>query len=155
MKDLFLTNTQLFVSKTSIDGLESCGLLVDYCDVYNPLIWLSFWRHPFTAENPFLSKWFNSKFVQIKLINSLCLNGTKWNIYTFIIKSNYEVWAGVSRCLSGSIYIKYYIYIYIYIYIYVYKLCLTFRQIKEGSFEETFFMQAIIAVHLQPVLEQA
>ncbi len=32
MMDLFLTNTQLH--KTLIDGLEWCGLLVDYCDVF-------------------------------------------------------------------------------------------------------------------------
>ncbi len=29
MMDLFLRNTQMV-----IDGLESCGLLVDYCDVF-------------------------------------------------------------------------------------------------------------------------
>ncbi len=29
--DLFLTNTQFF---TSQDGLDSCGLLVGYCDVF-------------------------------------------------------------------------------------------------------------------------
>ncbi len=26
---------------------------------------LSFWRHPFSAENPFVSKWCNTKFLQI------------------------------------------------------------------------------------------
>ncbi len=29
-----------------IDGLESCGLLVDYCDVFYQLFGLSFWQHP-------------------------------------------------------------------------------------------------------------
>ncbi len=32
--DLFLTNMQLFTSQDFIAGLESCGLLVDYCDVF-------------------------------------------------------------------------------------------------------------------------
>ncbi len=34
-----------------IGGLGSCGLLVDYCDVFISC-GLSFWRHPFTAEDP-------------------------------------------------------------------------------------------------------
>ncbi len=25
----------------------------------------SFWRHPFTAEDPLVSKWYNAKFLQI------------------------------------------------------------------------------------------
>ncbi len=31
--DVFLTSMQLFLHNTLIDGLESCGLFVDYCDV--------------------------------------------------------------------------------------------------------------------------
>ncbi len=34
---------------------------VDYCDV---LSGLSFWRHPFTAEDPLVSKLCNAKFLQ-------------------------------------------------------------------------------------------
>ncbi len=34
-----------------IGGLELCGLIVDYCDVFISCFWLSFWRHPFTAED--------------------------------------------------------------------------------------------------------
>ncbi len=56
MMDLFLTNSSFALHKT--DGLEWCGLLVDYCDVFfNQLFGLSFWRHPFTAEDPLVSKW--------------------------------------------------------------------------------------------------
>ncbi len=51
--------------KTLIDELEWCGLLGDYCDVFNQLFGLSFWRHPFTAEDPLVSKWYNAKFLQI------------------------------------------------------------------------------------------
>ncbi len=39
----------------------SCGLL--WC--FYQLFGLSFWRHPFTAEDPLLSKWWNAKFLQI------------------------------------------------------------------------------------------
>ncbi len=49
MMDSFLTN---MLHKTLTDGMESCGLLVDCCDCcfYQPF-GLSFWRHPFTAED--------------------------------------------------------------------------------------------------------
>ncbi len=49
--------------KTSIDGLEWCGLLVDYFDVLSCLN--SFWRHPFTAEDPLVSRWCEPKYFQI------------------------------------------------------------------------------------------
>ncbi len=39
----------------------SCGLL--WC--FYQLFGLSFWRHPFTAEDPLVSKWCNVKFLQI------------------------------------------------------------------------------------------
>ncbi len=38
---------------------------VDYCDVFYQLFWLSFWRHPFTAEELFVNKWCNATFLQI------------------------------------------------------------------------------------------
>ncbi len=41
MIDLFLTNMQIFVSQALF--FQLCGL--------------SFWRHPFTAEDPLVSKW--------------------------------------------------------------------------------------------------
>ncbi len=47
--------------KMLIVGLEWCGLL--WC-LYQ-LFGLSFWRHPFTAEHPLLSKWCNATFLQI------------------------------------------------------------------------------------------
>ncbi len=34
------------------------ALTLDLCD-------LSFWRHPFTAENPLVRKWSNTKIIQI------------------------------------------------------------------------------------------
>ncbi len=44
MMDLFITNMQLFTSTMLTDG---------------------FWRHPFTAEDPLVSKYSNAKFLQI------------------------------------------------------------------------------------------
>ncbi len=38
-----------------------CGLL--WC--FYQLFGLSFWRHPFTAEDPLVSKWWNVTFLQI------------------------------------------------------------------------------------------
>ncbi len=43
---------------TLTDGLEWCGLL--WC--FYQLFGLLFWRHPFTAENPLASKWCNATF---------------------------------------------------------------------------------------------
>ncbi len=45
----------------SSQGLELCGLL--WC--FYQLFGLSFWRHPFTAEDPLVSKWCNATFLQI------------------------------------------------------------------------------------------
>ncbi len=61
MLDLFITNTQLFASQY-IDGVMWINL-VD-CDVFISCL-DSFWRHPFTAEDPLVSKWCNAKFLQI------------------------------------------------------------------------------------------
>ncbi len=46
--------------KMLIDGLEWCVLL--WC--FYQLFGLSFWRHPFTAEDPLVSKWCNATFLQ-------------------------------------------------------------------------------------------
>ncbi len=34
-------------------------------DGFYQLFGLSFWRHPFTADDPLVSKWWNAKFIQI------------------------------------------------------------------------------------------
>ncbi len=48
--------------KTLTDGLALSELL--WC-IYQ-LVELPFWRHPFTAEDPLVKKWYNAKFLQIK-----------------------------------------------------------------------------------------
>ncbi len=62
LMDAFLTNTHIFPSQdinwwTGV----TCGLL--WC--FYQLFGLSFWRHPFTAEDPLLSKWCIATFLQI------------------------------------------------------------------------------------------
>ncbi len=48
------------LQKTITDGLKpSSGLL--WC--FYQLFGLSFWRHPFTAEDPLVSKWCNAEFL--------------------------------------------------------------------------------------------
>ncbi len=71
MIDLFLTNMQLFTSPdvnwwTGVVWI-TCGLL--WC--FYQLFGLSFWRHPFTAEDPLLSNWCNATFLQIWWRNKL------------------------------------------------------------------------------------
>ncbi len=58
--DLFWT-CSFSLHKTLTDRLKRCGLL--WC--FYQLFGLSFWRHPFTAEDPLVSKWCNAAFLQI------------------------------------------------------------------------------------------
>ncbi len=65
MIDLFLTNTQLLVSK---DVNWWTGVVWITCRY---LFGLSFWRHPFTAEDPLVRKWWNATVLQIWWRNKL------------------------------------------------------------------------------------
>ncbi len=67
----FLQTCSFSLLKMLTDGLEWCGLL--WC--FYQLFGLSFWRHPFTAEHPLESKWWNATFLQIqnKETNSLLI----------------------------------------------------------------------------------
>ncbi len=65
MMDLFLQTRSFLLCKMLIDGLESCGLLYQ-------LFGLIFWRHPFTAEDPLVSIFFNfSKTVRVRKVRFL------------------------------------------------------------------------------------
>ncbi len=69
LMDFFITNTLVF---TSQDVNWWTGAVWLTCG-------LSFWRHPFTAEDPVLSKWCNAKLIYI--FESLRLRGIffLWN----------------------------------------------------------------------------
>ncbi len=60
MMDLFIISS-FSLHKMLIEGLESCGLL--WC--FYQLFGLSFWRHPFTADDPLVSRRCNATFLQI------------------------------------------------------------------------------------------
>ncbi len=57
----FYDHALFFLHKTFIDGLELCGIFVMFYQLFG----LSFWRHPFTAEDQLVSKWCNATFLQI------------------------------------------------------------------------------------------
>ncbi len=62
--------------------LESYGL--QWC--FYQLFGLSFWRHPFTAENPSVSKWCNAKFLQTRSDEETTMDGIHfdfWVNYSF------------------------------------------------------------------------
>ncbi len=64
------TNTQFFSSQ-DVNWWTGVMWILSWC--FYQLFWLSFWRHPFTAEHPFLSKWCNATFLQIWWRNKLIL----------------------------------------------------------------------------------
>ncbi len=63
-----------FLHKMLTDGLDLCGLLVDYCDVLSA-VWTLILTAPIHCRASIVSKWWNATFLQIwwrnKLINIL------------------------------------------------------------------------------------
>ncbi len=57
----FLQTHSFSLHRLLTDGLELCGLL--WC--FYQLFGLLFWRHPFTAEDPLVSKWCHATLLQI------------------------------------------------------------------------------------------
>ncbi len=89
--DLFLANMQLLALKyinwwTGVVWI-TCGLL--WC--FYQLFGLSFWRHPFTAEHPLVSKWCNATFLQIWWRNKLIYILDDLRVSTFSAKKNWGV----------------------------------------------------------------
>ncbi len=83
-----LQTPSILLHKTVIDRLEVCGLLeVTVC--FNHLFEVSFWRHPFTAEDKLVSEWCNitvnvSKSVPMKKQTHLqTTNLYLWANYSF------------------------------------------------------------------------
>ncbi len=61
MIDLFITNMQLFAYQDVNWWTGVVWIMVMFLSSFG----LSFWRHPFTAEDPLVSKWCNATFLQI------------------------------------------------------------------------------------------
>ncbi len=66
MMDLFLTTTQIFASQDITWWTGVVWIIVMFYQLFR----LSFWRHPFTAEDPLVSKRYNAKYLQIHSTNS-------------------------------------------------------------------------------------
>ncbi len=91
MMDLFLINTQLLSSQdvnwwTGVVWI-TCGLL--WC--FYQLFGLSFWRHPFTAEDPLVSRWCNATFYQIWWRNKFIYILDGLRVITFSANLNFWV----------------------------------------------------------------
>ncbi len=84
------------IKQPLIDGLEWCGLL--WC--FYQLFGLLFWRHPFTAEHPLLRQWCNVTFLQIWWRHKLIyvLDDLREGEYIF---NNFHVWVNYSLKSSG------------------------------------------------------
>ncbi len=54
-------------------------------NVFNQLFELSFWRHPFTSEDPLVSKWCNAKFSKICSNQETILDALKVSMFTAIM----------------------------------------------------------------------
>ncbi len=61
INDGFVYYIHSSLHKKWIDRMDSCGLLVGFCQIFEFL----FWRHPFTTEDPLVSKWCNDTFFQM------------------------------------------------------------------------------------------
>ncbi len=76
--------------KMLTDGLEWCGLL--WC--FYQLFGLSFWRHPFTAEDLLVRHWCNATFLQIWWRNKLLYIADDLRVGTFLV--NFHFWVNYS-----------------------------------------------------------
>ncbi len=57
--------------------------------MFYQLFGLSFWRHPFTAEDPLVSKWCNAKFLQI-CSDEETNSSTSWMAWKWVEFSKYS-----------------------------------------------------------------
>ncbi len=65
LNDGFITNTQLFTSQDVKWWTGVMWITWGFLWCFYQLFGLSCWWHPFTAEDPLVSKWCNAKFNQI------------------------------------------------------------------------------------------
>ncbi len=91
----------------------TCGLL--WC--FYQLFVLSFWRHPFTADDPLVSKWCNAIFFEYVLMNKQPQLHLGWRKGTFSANSNFYSLATsipqgcikLNKCDSKDFYLRNYI----------------------------------------------
>ncbi len=84
----FVLQTRSFcLLKMLTDGLEWCGLL--WC--FYQLFGLSFWRHPFTAEDLLVRQWCNATFLQIWWRNKLLYIADDLRVGTFLANFHFRV----------------------------------------------------------------
>ncbi len=91
MMDLFLTNMQLF----TLQDVNRWTGVVWIIVMFYQLFGLSFWRHPFSAEDPLVSKWYNAKFLKIcseEETNSSSACSLRVNKSS----ANFNIWANYS-----------------------------------------------------------
>ncbi len=101
MMDLLLTNLQIFNSQ-DVNRWTWVVWIVDYCHVFYQLFGLSFWWHPFTAEDLLVSKWRNAKFLQIWWRNKLICILDGLRVITF--SANVHFWVNYSFKLIVILY---------------------------------------------------
>ncbi len=103
----FLQTHRFSIHKTWIDRLESCGLLSCFYQLFG------FSWHPFTAEDPLVSKWCNAKFFKsVPMKNSsifwivwgwvhfqkMCIFGCL-DIICFILLTSMKMWDDFVYCV--------------------------------------------------------
>ncbi len=67
---------------------------VDYLWCFYKLFGLSFWRHPFTAEDPLVSKWCNATILHIWWRNKLLYILNELRLSTYL--ANFNFWVNYS-----------------------------------------------------------
>ncbi len=81
-----------FSHHTLIDRLEWCGLLWWFYQLFG----LSFWRHPFTAEDSLVNKWCNATFLKI-CFDEETNSSTSWTTLGWV---RFDFWVNYSVDIS-------------------------------------------------------
>ncbi len=89
VKNVFVSHKHVdyCLLKMLTDGLEWCGLLWGLYQLFG----LSFWRHPFTAEDPLLRQWCRDTFLQIWWRNKLIYILDNLRVSTFSANFHFGV----------------------------------------------------------------
>ncbi len=77
------------------------------CGCFYQLFGQSFWRHPFTAEDPLVSKWWNATFLQIWLRNKLIYIWDGLKLIIFSANFQFCLHYSFSTYLMGKVTVLY------------------------------------------------